>query len=490
MKPMFEVGGLGRQVRRWFVGAATTGLLLGSACQSASDESVTRDSNSNWLTACNDNDDCDPDSTCFNERCVSDCESDGDCSGNATCQSATVVDGCVSFGQGSKQCFTGCDTDGDCEALGNALSCVDGACVHQGNSCEEDLPSSGEPADAGPMSNPEPEGPGPSVEPSPEPEGPSSGPLPGPVPSGSFPAPSASVPTPFGPGPSPSETPVPSPSVPGEPEVSPSECPVTADTCPEGCFEVQARPIPPGLDCFGQPITLGCADPGIVTDDANCVRAADGTLYTQLSGSHSDQLIASGEYADCSADDWYKVETIPQESCDVPVSETCGTATCAAGERCCDSCQGFCASPNDDVACPDDSEPERTCAESEIVYSAQMTNGINCCDFYSVIRFDPEVGSCVIVEVRHQVGDEPEATSARAVVGVEDCWAALGPLEGDAGPNGAAATALGGVMSFDSPGVLSFDLEIEFADGPEGVPPVVTFRANGLTTNGEWYPEE
>jgi len=70
------------------------------------------------------------------------------------------------------------------------------------------------------------------------------------------------------------------------------ECPRVATTCPEGCYDSVATPLPDGVcGAPGERETVGCSESGASTRDVVCRRRrSDGAVYTGSSSSMPPDL--------------------------------------------------------------------------------------------------------------------------------------------------------------------------------------------------------
>lgn len=111
------------------------GLLACVACSTTGvgGPDPTIESNTNWLTACAENEDCPGSSLCECGVCTVACEVAGDCTDQAegavcadpASESLSALCG-SDLTESSGLCLPACDTDDDC---GTGSSCVDGACA-------------------------------------------------------------------------------------------------------------------------------------------------------------------------------------------------------------------------------------------------------------------------------------------------------------------------------------------------------------------------
>jgi hypothetical protein len=147
--------------------------------------------------------------------------------------------------------------------------------------------------------------------------------------------------------------------------------------------------------------------------------------------------------------------------------------------------------------CPDDVAPERSCtpqdpapsADAGIVpgdvqYSAQITGGIDCCNFYTVVKADHALDLCLFAEVREEVGSAPILTGASALPSADDCWNRLQEARTE-------ASAISGDVSLSyasAPATATFQLVADFTDPPAWLPESVSAAFESLPLDGQWYP--
>lgn len=353
-----------------------------------------------------------------------------------------------------------CVADEDCS--GNA-SCVDQRCVKRQQPADASEPLAPTRADSGVNSKPSktPNDAGSVAAPAQSEDATTAPPAmsthPGPSPSNSsLPIPlSSSSPAPdtSSPVPAPSSSTVPAPT-------SPDECPVIADHCPSSCVAVSGSPIAADLGCYGPSVILGCSSGGSVVTNALCIRSTiDGSLYYPLSGTYAGPLTQTSEY----------------EACSDAETQRAVEAT------------GMCESPPVDpidAGCPNGLAPDGTCNPPSVLYSGKLTNGIDCCDFYTLIRSDAALGSCVVVEVTSEPGNA-RATNAYAFSTDGDCWDAIGAGDPDAGVR-RTANSIQGEVNFDGQ-LADFDLTLEFSQPPQGLSSSLQFQSASLPIDGNWY---
>jgi hypothetical protein len=233
------------------------------------------------------------------------------------------------------------------------------------------------------------------------------------------------------------------------------QCSIVADACPAECAVIESAPLLAGESCYSPVTTLGCFDASVAsTADGNCLRRSDGALFVDISGTFADPMIASGEFALCTDADFER-------------------ATQAVGVSC--------ESPSN----PEPS-PDAGTVPPDVKYSAQITNGIDCCDFYTVVKADPVLDLCLFAEVREELGSAPVLSSASALESANDCWNRLQE------PRTEASTITGDVsFSFDAtPATATFQLTADFTNPPSWLPERVTASFESLPLDGEWYPRQ
>jgi hypothetical protein len=110
---------------------------------------------------------------------------------------------------------------------------------------------------------------------------------------------------------------------------------------------------------------------------------------------------------------------------------------------------------------------------------------LDCCDYYLIVRADAALDLCLLLDVRHEVGSDPEVLNPRALQGSEDCWERTAE-------EGVAPSALSGTISiaYDSGALLTFDAVVEFAAPPSWLPPTLSAAFTELPADGEWYAGE
>lgn len=405
----------------------TVSLLLFLGCNTGGQSSEVNDSNSNWLTACDDDGDCDPDDACVNARCHARCD-EGSCAGTASeCRAVSAGDGCVAAEEsGGGYCFVPCEAERDCQRLGGSFRCEQGVC-------------STAPLECGLDPEPEPDAPGPEPEPAPsspepEPEAPDAGPMP------------------------------------------PPECPAVASECPAECRALQGSPLHSEASCFLPPEVLGCFDPNrSATDDDNCLRRSDGAIFPGISGTYARGLVDSGEFAPCTLEEEERLSQALGTCGSPPVELTDAGPGSEPETLPVDSGPGPSVVPEPD--------PRDAGLPLFPLYSAQLTNGTGCCDFYTLVKADRLGDVCVWFEVRQEVAAEPLVTRAWALESAEDCWSR-------AREEGIAAESFDGALSLAFVGqqlTVTFDLTAAFSDPPAWLSRSADATFTDLPIDGEWH---
>jgi hypothetical protein len=118
----------------------------------------------------------------------------------------------------------------------------------------------------------------------------------------------------------------------------------------------------------------------------------------------------------------------------------------------------------------------------DVLYSAQLTIPLDCCDYYTVVRADAALDLCLLLDVRYEIGSDPEFLNPRALQGAQDCW-------NRTAEEGVAPSALSGTISiaYDSGALLTFDAVVEFAAPPSWLPATLSASFSELRADGEWY---
>jgi hypothetical protein len=216
---------------------------------------------------------------------------------------------------------------------------------------------------------------------------------------------------------------------------------------------IEGTPLPSDATCYGPVEPLGCFGPVPPTADANCIRRSDGALFFAISGTFAGPLTATGQFAECSDAEFERAAEAIGVTCDDP--------------------------PEPDVPAPDAGASTAEGAQ----YSTQITNGIGCCDFYTLILADPMRDFCLFAEVRQEVGSGASFMEVTAVESADDCWNRRGEA-------GTAATAFSGEVSLgfvDSASAMTFELNAEFSNPPAWLPESVAASFIDLLADGEWY---
>jgi hypothetical protein len=130
-------------------------------------------------------------------------------------------------------------------------------------------------------------------------------------------------------------------------------------------------------------------------------------------------------------------------------------------------------------------EPDAGPVLADVSYSVKMTNGIDCCDIYTMVKSDRQHNVCLFVELRQAVQSETKATSFRATVGADNCWDRLGDSAAR------KATSFDGKVYYAKDGtqpLMSVDVVAMFATDAQWTLPEAEVRALDLPIDGKWYP--
>jgi hypothetical protein len=125
-----------------------------------------------------------------------------------------------------------------------------------------------------------------------------------------------------------------------------------------------------------------------------------------------------------------------------------------------------------------------------VSYSAKLTNAINCCDMFTLVKSDSAADTCLFAELRWEVASETLTFSevpVRATAGAVDCWTRLGEVQAQ------TPTGFGGSVSimYGATGaVMTAHLTLQSTPGAEWPAGETEFIARELPTDGLWYATE
>jgi hypothetical protein len=216
-------------------------------------------------------------------------------------------------------------------------------------------------------------------------------------------------------------------SPPPDPVQPAPACDAEVEACPSDCLTIEGEHLIAAGSCTTELVPLWCVAPRDFDDSRGCVQALDGETYV-VSESLVDVLTNTRRFVQCNEAQRLAFETAV--ACEGEAVE-CGESTCEGGSVCCNHCTSECTKPSTDpMSCPEVTDPDRDCSEppptpepGPIAMLAVQTNAIDCCDLFRVIQrhTDPERDYCIFVEVRAEVGSEPEVTSVRTLHSSTDC---------------------------------------------------------------------